>query len=120
MLQGECYDTIKRQGIWNRQMAISAKELGQVVSSVGQLWLKIQKEAKTAADQLTFNEKCEQIVNFVGEMGKNQKLAFNRIMKETLYELDRMEGPAVKRELKEVAREVYADNMAQPEGASEK
>lgn len=88
------WDVERNTGIYSGSLAKEAKELAQCVANLGSLFLRIQKEAKVAASQLTFEEKCETIADFIRTLGNQQAVRFLERVYPAIYEVEQRTSKA--------------------------
>ena len=73
---------------YSSQLARECKELSTAASNLGNMYLRIQKEGRHAADLMSLDEKLAAIVAFSEELGKMQARKFMKVMYETLHALE--------------------------------
>lgn len=78
---------LEKNMAFDRDIAKQAQELSKAVTSVGQMFFKIQDMARHAAEGMNTEEQMEVVCDMVRSWGRNNRYKFWRIMHELEYEL---------------------------------
>ena len=79
---------LEKNVTYDKEQARQAKELAAAVTSLGQMFFRIQTEAKHAAAHMTVDEKIETVEDMVADWGRTNRLKFWRAMRALEYELN--------------------------------
>ena len=72
---------------WSSAQAKLAKDLSGAVTSLGQMFLKIEEKARAATDAMTTDEKVAVVCQMIREEGRRNQQKFLRALRELDYEL---------------------------------
>ena len=115
MFSDDFWDTDKKTGLFNSELARHVKDLGQVLANLGSLYLRIQKEAKAAADMMTFDDKIDAIKSFTEEMGRIQAMTFLTKIYPVIHELEqKQKSRQGKKKLRDASRDSLKAVQASP------
>jgi hypothetical protein len=80
---------LEENKLWDPTLAKQAKELSAAVTSLGQMFLKIEEKAVAASDAMTTDEKISAVCDMIRTEGRYNQAKFFRQLRELDFELSK-------------------------------
>jgi len=80
--------TEENNGKLNHKLTAQLDRLGALIIQLGNMYIKVQKEAKAAAGNLTTEERIAAVVRWIEGSGRNTKVAIARAIGPVLYDIE--------------------------------
>lgn len=107
-----------KTGIHSSMISSELVKLGNLVSKLGDLYIKLQKQAKENADLMTFDEKLKAVADFLVDLGAKQRLYALQTLYPVIHTLEGKPNTLRRKQAKEIRDEAIKPNdNVSPEGS---
>lgn len=121
MFSEKFWDAEARTGKYSSDVGNQLTRLGQVVTNLGNMYLRIQKVSKENADLMTFDEKLEAIEDFLSSLGAKHRLSALEMLYPVIHVMEGKKNTLRRKRALDVAHQAAqnAPQQAEPDGHQE-